>query len=56
MTIKDGKPVCVVCEKRPVAHEHVVCRPCNERDYYGMLSEEEEGRLLKELQYRLDNQ
>jgi hypothetical protein len=45
---------CVICQKREVAHAHVICRSCNEREYYGRLSEEEEKRLIVELQYRRD--
>jgi hypothetical protein len=43
---------CVVCQERPVAHEHVICRVCNEREYYGRLKPEELERLMAELQYR----
>jgi hypothetical protein len=50
-----GQPVCCVCHRYRVAHEHVVCRSCNEREWHGMLSDEEKARLRQELQYRRDN-
>lgn len=49
-------PLCVVCQKHKVRYEHVICRACNEREAYGMLTSEETARLHEELQYRLDHQ
>jgi len=52
MRNEKGQPVCCVCHKHRVAHEHVICRVCNERGWHGTLTSEEQQRKTQELQYR----
>ena len=48
-----GEPVCCVCHKYRVAHEHVICRSCNERSYYdNAFTPEERERYEEEWRYR----